>query len=76
LAIEDKLTKREMQIAALIAEGYEYREIGRMLGRSPQTVKNQTGSIYSKLGLKDPKRRPSILLTRMVVREQMEDESP
>ncbi len=73
MAIEDKLTKREMQIAALIAEGFEYREIGRMLGRSHQTIKNQTGRIYDKLELRDPKRRPSILLARLVLREQMEE---
>ena len=70
--IEDVLTGREMQVAALIAEGYEFVEIGKMLGKSPQTVKNQAGDIYRKLGLIDPKRRPSILLTRMVMREQMD----
>ena len=70
--IEDILTQRELQVAALISEGYEYTEIGRMLGTRPQTVKNQSTGIYRKLGLQDDKRRPSILLTRLVMREQME----
>jgi len=70
--IEDGLTQRELQVAALITEGYKYSEIGRMLGTSAQTVRNQSVTIYKKLGLTDPKRRPSILLTRMVLREQME----
>jgi len=73
LTIEDKLTKYEQRLAALIAEGYDYHEIGRMLNRSHQTIKNQTGAIYVKLGIDHDKRRPSILLTRMVVKEQMED---
>jgi DNA-binding NarL/FixJ family response regulator len=69
--IEDNLTGRELQVAGLIAEGYEYTEIGRMLGTRPQTVKNQASTIYRKLNLHDGKRRPSILLTRLVMREQM-----
>ncbi len=76
MPIEDKLTKCELQVAALIAEGYDYHEIGRMLGKSNQTVKNQSAMIYRKLELRDPKRRPSILLARMIVREQMQDDSP
>lgn len=69
--IEDILSPREMQVASLIAEGYEYVEIGRMLGTRPQTIKNQSCTIYKKLGLRDPRRRPSILLTRMILREQL-----
>lgn len=71
--IEDILTPPEMQVAALIAEGYEYAEIARMLGKRRDTVRNQASSIYRKLGLADdPRRRPSILLTRLVMREQLE----
>jgi len=71
--IEDILTGREMQVAALIAEGFEYAAIASMLGKKRETVRNQAGTIYRKLGLNiDPQRRPSILLTRLVMREQMD----
>ena len=72
MSIEDILTPPEMQVAALIADGYKYSEIAKMLGKRTQTVKNQSTGIYRKLGLQDDKRRPSILLTRLVMREQME----
>ncbi len=69
--IEDILTQREMEIAALIAEGREFKEIASMLGISHQTVKNHAAGIYKKLGfVGNTKFRPSILLTRVVLEDQ------
>ncbi len=75
MPIEDKLTKQEQQIAALIAEGYNYAEIGARVGLEAQSVKNRATKIYRKLGLDSSGRRPSILLTRLIIREQMQDDS-
>ena len=70
MSVEDKLTKQEQQVAALIAEGYDYAEIGARVGLEAQSVKNRATKIYKKLGLDLPGRRPSILLTRLIVKEQ------
>ena len=48
-----KLTKRETEILALIAEGLFNREIGTGLNISERTVKNHISSIFKKLGIAD-----------------------
>jgi DNA-binding NarL/FixJ family response regulator len=48
-----RLTAREMQIVALIAEGYKNREIADELGTKEQVVKNYLRSIYGKAGVSD-----------------------
>lgn len=45
------LTKREEQIAQLVAEGLSNREISAKLGLTPHTVKNYLFKVYEKLGL-------------------------
>ena len=76
MTIDDILTHRELQIATLIADGYGYAEIGAQVGIGEQSVKNLATRIYCKLGLVQPGRKPAVLLARLVMREQMEDESP
>ena len=44
-----QLSLREKEILELLAEGYEYREIGERLFISPNTVKKHCISIYQKL---------------------------
>jgi DNA-binding NarL/FixJ family response regulator len=47
------LTKREREIFALLATGYENEQIADKLCIALQTVKNQVSTIYSKLEVKD-----------------------
>jgi DNA-binding NarL/FixJ family response regulator len=47
------LTKREREIFALLATGYENEQIAGKLCIALQTVKNQVSTIYSKLEVKD-----------------------
>lgn len=49
----DALTPRELEVLRLIAAGYSNREIAEALGTAEGTVKNQTSSILSKLGVRD-----------------------
>ena len=49
----DLLTKRELEILKLIAEGHSNETIAEMLIRSLGTVKTHTSNIYSKLGVKN-----------------------
>ena len=47
----DLLTARELQIAVLIAQGFDSRAIGRRLGISYSTVGTHRTRVYSKLGV-------------------------
>jgi len=49
----DPLTPREREILRLIAAGYSNRGIAAASGTAEGTVKNQTSSILSKLGVRD-----------------------
>ena len=49
----DALTAREIEILALMAGGYNNREIADALGNGEGTVKNHVSSILSKLGVRD-----------------------
>ena len=49
----DRLTEREHEVLALMAEGRSNRGIGERLFLSPKTVENHVGAVLSKLGLGD-----------------------
>jgi len=51
-ALED-LSRRELEVAALMARSYGNREIAQRLGLSEQTVRNYISSVYFKLDVKD-----------------------
>jgi len=50
---ENALTKREVQVLKLLAEGMYNREIGEKLFISEKTVKNHVSSIFKKIGVTD-----------------------
>jgi two-component system nitrate/nitrite response regulator NarL len=47
------LSRREMEIVQLVANGFHNREIGKSLSISEQTVKNHIHNIFDKLGVSD-----------------------
>ena len=47
----DVLTARELQIAVLIAQGFDKRAVGRRLGITVLTVSTHLKRIHSKLGV-------------------------
>ncbi len=47
----DLLTQREREVAGLLAKGSSHKEAARILGVAPATIRNQTQSIYSKMGV-------------------------
>jgi DNA-binding NarL/FixJ family response regulator len=47
----DLLTHREREVARALANGKSHKETARILGVAPATVRNQTQSIYTKLGI-------------------------
>ncbi|SEF70033.1 DNA-binding response regulator, NarL/FixJ family, contains REC and HTH domains [Bryocella elongata] len=49
----ERLTPKELQIVALIAEGYKNKGIADLLGTKEQVVKNYLRSIYDKTGVSD-----------------------
>lgn len=49
----ERLSPRERDIARGYARGYSYKQVGRDLGISPNTVRNHLQSIYRKLKIRD-----------------------
>lgn len=47
----DMLTNREREVARALSDGKSHKEVARLLGLAPATVRNQTQSIYAKLGV-------------------------
>jgi Response regulator containing a CheY-like receiver domain and an HTH DNA-binding domain len=52
-SIDDKLTKREIEVLKLIAEGLFNKEIAYMLAISEKTVKNHVSNIFKKINVSD-----------------------
>jgi len=57
------LTRREIEVLRLIAEGYTNNEISGMLFISPHTVKSHMINIFNKLGVSD-RTQAAVLATR------------
>lgn len=53
LDMPSPLTRREVEVMALMAGGYSNQEIAQALGASDGTIKNHVSSILSKLGVRD-----------------------
>lgn len=53
LDLPSPLTRREIEVLALMAGGYNNQEIAQALGTGEGTVKNHVSSILSKLGVRD-----------------------
>lgn len=51
-ALVDRLTRREREVLALIADGWSNEGIREALWLSPKTVESHVHSIFSKLGLR------------------------
>ena len=51
VATHERLTARELEVLALVAEGLDNQSIGRRLGVSRSTVKHHLEAIYAKLGV-------------------------
>lgn len=53
LSILNSLSKREIEILRLIAQGLENKEIAEKLHAAEQTIKNSVSAIYTKLGVEN-----------------------
>lgn len=51
IATHERLTARELEVLALVAEGLDNGVIGRRLGVSRSTVKHHLEAIFAKLGV-------------------------
>lgn len=49
----DKLSVRELAVARHVADGFSYKEIARLLGIAPDTVRNHIRAIQTKLGVRN-----------------------
>ena len=49
----NRLTPREVQVAALVYEGLTNREIGQSVGTTEQVIKNYLRNVYDKIGVSD-----------------------
>ena len=48
-SLKDQLTKREYEILANLAQGFQYKEVAHQLSVSLETVKKHVQNIYKKL---------------------------
>jgi two-component system response regulator FixJ len=62
--VDSELTRREQQVAALIAYGASNKEAGRRLGISPRTVELHRAHIMEKLGARNAADLVRIVLSR------------
>jgi two-component system, LuxR family, response regulator FixJ len=64
MGTDTELTRREMEIAALIADGASNKEAGRRLGISHRTVELHRAHIMEKLGARNAADLVRIVLSR------------
>ncbi len=62
--VESRLTRREQEVAQLIADGASNKEAGRRLGISPRTVELHRAHLMAKLGAKNAADLVRIVLSR------------
>ncbi|MBW8725484.1 MAG: helix-turn-helix transcriptional regulator [Inquilinus limosus] len=48
----DRLTRREREVALLLAAGATHKQAAQALGSAPATIRNQIQAIYDKLGIR------------------------
>jgi DNA-binding NarL/FixJ family response regulator len=51
--VRDRLTPKELQIVALVVQGYKNRDIAGQLNTKEQVIKNYLRSVYDKTGVSD-----------------------
>ena len=61
---EARLTRREVQVIRLIAQGLPNTRIAQALAISPKTVQRHRDNLMAKLGIRD-----RVALTRFAIRE-------
>jgi DNA-binding NarL/FixJ family response regulator len=61
---DTELTRREQEVAALIAHGASNKEAGRRLGISPRTVELHRAHIMEKLGARNAADMVRLVLSR------------
>jgi DNA-binding NarL/FixJ family response regulator len=66
-ACEDRLDQREIDVLALVAEGLANKEIAIRLSISPDTVKAQLKSIFSKLDVADRTHAVTVAVRRGMI---------
>jgi two-component system, LuxR family, response regulator FixJ len=66
--IHAELTRRELQVAELIADGASNKEAGRRLGISPRTVELHRAHVMEKLGARNAADLVRIVLSRALRR--------
>jgi DNA-binding CsgD family transcriptional regulator len=72
-----QLTPAELEVVLWVCRGYvSDKELGRMLDRSPNTVRTQMGSIFQKLGVRSRAELVSWLKRASVVRANDRREDP
>ena len=62
-----RLTRREIEVIALVAEGNSARAIGAQLHLSPATIKTHLASVYHKLGVRDRAAAVATALRRGII---------
>lgn len=60
----DRLTSREREVASLLASGATHKEAALALGSAPATIRNQTRTIYEKLGINSRAQLADLVLHR------------
>jgi DNA-binding CsgD family transcriptional regulator len=49
--LQDALSPRELEVATLISQGFDHRQIAAKLNLAPDTVRNHTKNIYARTGV-------------------------
>jgi len=62
----DRLTPRETCVAEFFGEGKSHKQIAKVLGVAPSTVKNHLAAIYQKLNIHNKAQLVTLLQERMV----------